>query len=158
MVRPFATVNRIIRDIPFNEEWQLQRMFQCIFNRVLTDKIDLDIETTTRHPRCVDTYSDIILQLRLNTRLPVGALTQAEPHITFSRVLLSVVQNEFEQMVGRQDKLLEKDLMREVVIPADHIEGSLLVVIFGGKAEGVCPPSGKTRGDSFMALSPLICR
>ena len=35
-------------------------------------------------------------------------------------------------MVDMQDKLLENDLMREVVIPADHIEGSLLVVIFGG--------------------------
>lgn len=96
---PNKTVNEI-RNINIDSADHLQKIVECLFEMVVRDAVDSREEEghVELYSRCGQTYADVMFSLRLV--VPTFPVANDTPK-TFTRILLNVTQEKFEEMVKK---------------------------------------------------------
>jgi hypothetical protein len=104
---PNKCVNQI-RDVKIDSAEHLQKIVECAFDLVLRDAVDEQThdDHVEFYSRLGQTYADIMFCLRLV--VPAFPVANDKPK-TFTRILLNVTQDKFEEMVKKLAAPAESD-------------------------------------------------
>lgn len=146
------TVYRLAREVAPGSSGDLQVVVVQLFENVLDDKVDIDDVTSTMQPRCGETYADIMFHLRMEfQQFKEGGVT-----ITFTKILLNVVQDEFEALTGSSfseeadDKVLHKSIALCSFIGHLHVRKLLAARIMAQVVHDLIGVSNRQPGEHFI--------